>query len=168
MSLFSAHSRSLPRTAVHFSSKSDEWATPPEFFAEADAEFGFTLDVCALPSNAKCPTYFTPEQDGLKQTWTGTCWMNPPYGRVIRHWVKKAYESAQAGATVVCLIPARTDTRWWHAYVTRASEVRYIQGRLKFGESATGAPFPSALVVFRPPRKPGQKPAPKADQLFLF
>lgn len=140
-----------PALAVHFSSRTDLWATPLHFFAELHREFGFTLDVCALPENAKCTRYFTPEQDGLKQRWTGICWMNPPYGRRIGEWVRKAYESSREGATVVCLLPARTDTRWWHEYVKKG-EVRFVRGRLRFGEAATSAPFPSAVVVFRPPR----------------
>lgn len=135
---------------VHFSSQTDVWATPDDLFAELHAEFGFTLDVCALPSNAKCECYFTPEQDGLSQEWTGVCWMNPPYGRHIGEWIGKALNSSQSGATVVCLIPARTDTRWWHDLVTKASEVRFIKGRIHFGNAATPAPFPSAVVIFRP------------------
>lgn len=135
---------------VHFSSQTDLWATPEDLFQELDREFGFTLDVCALPSNAKCPSYFTPEQDGLVQTWSGVCWMNPPYGRHIGKWLQRAFENSQQGAVVVCLIPARTDTKWWHDFVTKASEVRFVKGRLHFGGSVTPAPFPSAIVVFRP------------------
>ena len=130
------------------SSATDLWATPQDFFDKLDAEFNFELDVCALPENAKCEKYFTPEQDGLAQQWTGTCWMNPPYGRQIGAWVKKAYEASLHGATVVCLLPARTDTAWWHDFVMRG-EVRFIRGRLKFGGSKNSAPFPSAVVVFR-------------------
>lgn len=144
-----------PRTntavSVHFSSKTDMWATPPDIFAKLDAEFGFTIDVCATPDNAKCRRYFTPQVDGLKQDWRGVCWMNPPYGRQIKKWIQKAYISSLQGATIVCLIPARTDTYWWHTYVRRADEVRFIRGRLKFGDSRNSAPFPSAIAVFRPP-----------------
>lgn len=135
---------------VLFSSEKCEWATPPDFFAALNAEFGFTLDVCALPENAKCDQYFTPEQDGLKQPWTGCCWMNPPYGRTIGRWMDKAWEESQRGATIVCLVPARTDTQWWHRCATRG-EVRFVPGRLKFGNSKNSAPFPSAIVIFRPP-----------------
>lgn len=138
------------RSSVHFSSKTDLWATPQQFFDGIDSEFGFTLDVCALPENAKCDRYFTPEQDGLRQRWHGVCWMNPPYGREIGLWLRKAFESSRAGATVVCLVPARTDTAWWHTWVIKADEVRFIRGRLKFGSSPNSAPFPSAVVVFRP------------------
>jgi phage N-6-adenine-methyltransferase len=136
--------------SVHFSSKTDLWATPPEFFARLDAEFHFETDVCALPENAKCRRYFTPSVDGLKQKWEGVVYSNPPYGRRLPKWVKKAYESALLGATVVCLLPARTDTAWWHDYVMKASEIRLIRGRLKFGGAKNSAPFPSAVVVFRP------------------
>ncbi|HFU7080328.1 TPA: DNA N-6-adenine-methyltransferase [Bacillus cereus] len=132
---------------VHFSSKTDLWATPQYFFDELHKEFDFELDVCALEDNAKCEKYFTPEMDGLKQEWNGTCWMNPPYGRGIGKWVQKAYESSLTGSTVVCLLPARTDTRWWHDYCMKG-EIRLVKGRLKFGESKDNAPFPNAVVIF--------------------
>ena len=136
-------------TDLMFSSNTDLWATLQNFFDALHVEFNFETDVCALESNAKCTKYFTPEVNGLLQKWEGTCWMNPPYGRGIGAWIKKAYESAQQGATVVCLLPARTDTRWWHDYCIKG-EVRFIKGRLKFGGHANAAPFPSAVVVFRP------------------
>lgn len=139
--------------AVHFSSKTSDWETPQDFFDLLNSEFHFELDVCAKPENAKCPRYFTPEEDGLKQKWTGVCWMNPPYGREIGRWVKKAYDSAHGGATVVCLLPARTDTSWWHDYCMKADEIRFIRGRLKFGGAKHPAPFPSAVVIFRPKRE---------------
>lgn len=139
--------------SVHFSSKTGLWETPADFFNTANEEFHFTLDVCALPENAKCRNFFTREEDGLQQKWEGVCWMNPPYGREIGKWVKKAAESAQEGATVACLLPARTDTRWWHDYVIPYAEVRFLRGRLKFGGSKNSAPFPSALVIFRPTKK---------------
>ena len=153
---------------MHFSSKTDLWATPPEFFAKLDEEFGFDIDVCALPENAKCQKYFTPAEDGLAQEWRGVCYMNPPYGREIGKWVRKAFESARAGATVVCLVPARTDTSWWHDYVTNASEVRFVRGRLKFGAATNSAPFPSAVVVFRPPAMPSPRRARRGHQSSLF
>ena len=131
------------------SSLTDEWATPQALFDELNAEFGFELDVCADDWNHKCERYFTKETDGLAQEWTGTCWMNPPYGREIGKWMKKAVESAEAGATVVCLVPARTDTAWWHDYAAKGT-VRFIRGRLKFGDGQNSAPFPSALVVLKP------------------
>jgi len=134
---------------VHFSSATDLWATPQEFFDRLDAVHGFTLDACANSENAKCDRYFTKEQDGLAQSWGGVVWMNPPYGREIGRWMRKAYEASQQGATVVCLVPARTDTRWWHDYAIKGS-IEFIRGRLKFGGHKTNAPFPSAVVIFRP------------------
>jgi phage N-6-adenine-methyltransferase len=134
---------------VHFSSKTDVWETPAELFARLDAEFNFTLDVCALPENAKVHKFYTPQQNGLRQRWSGRCWMNPPYGRTIGLWMRKAWEESQRGVTVVCLVPARTDTAWWHDFAVRG-EVRFIRGRLKFSNSKSSAPFPSAIVVFRP------------------
>ena len=134
---------------VHFSSKTVEWATPNNFFEKLKLEFMFTTDVCAVSENAKCDHFYSPSQDGLKQDWEGVCWMNPPYGREIAKWIKKAFESSKAGATVVCLIPARTDTSYWHEFVMKG-EVRFIRGRLKFGNSKNSAPFPSALVIFKP------------------
>lgn len=135
--------------AVWASSASDEWATPQDFFDRLNDEFSFTVDVCALPHSAKCANYYTPEIDGLAQEWRGTCWMNPPYGRVIGQWMRKAYEASLSGATVVCLVPARTDTAWWHDFAMRG-EIRYVRGRLKFGAAKNSAPFPCAVVVFRP------------------
>ena len=148
-----------PESAVHFlciGTETPEWATPQGLFDELDKEFGFTLDVCALPENAKCDRYFTPEIDGLSQDWTGTCWMNPPYGKVISHWIRKAYESCQTQEAdcVVCLLPVRTDTRWFHELIYPAqkcgqAEIRFIKGRLKFGGAKSAAPFPNMLVIYR-------------------
>ena len=133
-----------------FSSNTDLWSTPKDFYDKLNKVFRFGLDVCALPENAKCQNYFTPDINGLDQEWNGVCWMNPPYGREISAWVEKAYRSAKKnGATVVCLLPARVDTRWWHDYCAKG-EVTFIKGRLKFGGSANSAPFPNAIVVFRP------------------
>ena len=129
--------------------KSDEWETPAEFFSALDREFHFSTDVAALPDNAKCAHFYAPGQNGLKQPWQGVCWMNPPYGPALRQWVKKAFQSAQAGATIVCLLPARTDTYWWHEYVLPHAEIRYLRGRLTFN-GAGRATFPSVIVVFRP------------------
>lgn len=134
---------------VHFSSASDMWSTPQDLFDRLNAVFGFTLDVCATAENTKCKRFYGPYQDGLQQVWEGVCWMNPPYGRTIRRWMQKAYESSARGATVVCLIPARTDTAWWHDYAMRG-EIEFLRGRLKFGGHKNSAPFPSAIVVFRP------------------
>lgn len=134
---------------VHFSSKTDLWYTPQAFFDDLNKEFCFELDVCATTDNAKCSRFFTESDDGLQQKWSGVVWMNPPYGRTIGRWMQKAYESSLGGATVVCLVPSRTDTAWWHDYATKG-EIRFIRGRLKFGGQKNSAPFPSAVVVFRP------------------
>lgn len=133
-------------TDVMFSSKTDMWSTPQDFFDILNAEFGFTCDVCATKENAKCEYYFTPEQDGLNQEWTGVCWCNPPYGREIGKWVQKAAESK---CIVVMLLPARTDTRWFHDWIYERAEVRFLRGRLKFGGCQNAAPFPSMVVIFR-------------------
>jgi phage N-6-adenine-methyltransferase len=134
-----------------FSSDRKDWETPLELFRMLDTEFGFELDVCALPTNAKCAAFFSPQVDGLRQQWRGVCWMNPPYGSAIGDWMAKAYISSLQGATVVCLVPARTDTRWWHDFAMRG-EIRFLQGRLNFGGGQNSAPFPSAVVIFRPKR----------------
>lgn len=133
---------------VHFSSKTNEWATPQDLFNSLNEEFGFTLDPCATPANAKCPKFFTIQEDGLSRDWDGVVFMNPPYGREIGKWVQKAFESSLNGATVVCLVPSRTDTKWWHEYAMKG-EIRFLKGRLRFGEGTANAPFPSAVVVFR-------------------
>lgn len=128
----------------------DQWETPQGLFNFLDAVFDFELDVCALPENAKCRRYFTPDQDGLAQEWRGRIWMNPPYGPGIEHWVRKAHQTAQAGrGLVVCLLPAKTDTAWWHAHVSQAS-VFFFRGRLKFNNAKHNAPFGSALAIFWP------------------
>lgn len=135
---------------VMFSSKTDLWETPKDFFDKLDAEFRFNLDVCALPENAKCAAFYSPDVDGLSQPWYGRCWCNPPYGRQVGRWVAKAAQSAAEGATVVMLLPARTDTAWFHDYIYGRAEVRFVRGRLKFGGSRNSAPFPSMVVIFRP------------------
>jgi phage N-6-adenine-methyltransferase len=138
-----------------FSSASDNWATPRPVFAALNDEFAFELDACASAANSTCRRFYSVEDDGLAQEWAGVVWVNPPYGRGIGAWLKKAADSAAAGATVVCLIPARTDTTWWHDQVlARAAEVRFVRGRLSFGNGSAPAPFPSAIVVFRPERRP--------------
>jgi|SRR6185312_14472580 len=132
---------------VHYSSATDDWATPQDLFDELNIEFSFDIDVCALPTSAKCKRFFSPQDDGLSKAWTGNCWMNPPYGDVIGDWVAKAKKSAEAGACVVCLVPARVDTNWWWDNC-RFGEIRFLRGRLKFGNSPNSAPFPSAVVIF--------------------
>ena len=135
-----------------FSSATDNWSTPQDFFDKLNDEFHFTLDVCADENNHKCEHYYTKEIDGLSRPWIGTVWCNPPYGRKIGEWVRRAYLSSQIGsATVVMLLPARTDTRWFHDYIYNKSntEIRFIKGRLKFGGCKNSAPFPSMVVIFR-------------------
>lgn len=129
-----------------FSSKTDMWSTPQKTFDDLNCEFNFDVDVCATRENSKCEVFYSPEDDGLSIPWSGVCWMNPPYGRDIKNWVKKAYES---DATVVCLLPSRTDTSWWHDYCMKSDDIRFIRGRLKFGGSKNSAPFPSVVVVFK-------------------
>lgn len=134
--------------AVMYSSKTDLWETPQDLFDELDNVFHFDLDVCALPENAKCDRYYTPEANGLVQVWEGVCWCNPPYGRQVKHWVRKVLISSINGATVVMLLPARTDTNWFHDYVLGHAEVRFLRGRLRFS-GKDRAPFPSMIVVFK-------------------
>ena len=135
-----------------FSSKTDLWETPQDLFDKLNNEFQFTLDVCATPENAKCDNFYTKEQDGLKYPWKGAVWCNPPYGRGIGQWVRRALFASVSGSTVVMLLPARTDTKWFHDYIYKRNnvEIRFIRGRLKFGGSKNSAPFPSMVVVFMP------------------
>lgn len=147
---------------VHFSSKSNEWHTPDWLYKQLDDEFHFDLDAASTDENAKCPKHFTEKDDALGQDWAAagkTVWLNPPYGRLIGKFVKKAYEESLKGLIVVLLIPARPDTKWWHAYCAKG-EVRFVKGRLKFVNPTfptyredgnfklSPAPFPSAIVVF--------------------
>lgn len=129
-----------------FTSTTDMWATPQKFFDELNKEFNFTLDPCAIPENAKCEKYYTPEDDGLTKDWNNeTVFCNPPYGREIGKWVQKCYETK---GLVVALLPARTDTRWFHDFIYGKAEIRFIKGRLKFGGAKWNAPFPNMIVVF--------------------
>jgi phage N-6-adenine-methyltransferase len=140
------------KLSVFFLSKSDTWGTPPALFDEWNDKFHFTLDACALPENAKCARYFTPDQNGLQQDWGHeVVWLNPPYGRQIGAWMQKAYESSKAGATVVCLVPSKTGPRWWHQYVLPYAEIHSLEGRIKFVGAPYNAPFDSAIVIFQPP-----------------
>ena len=140
-------------TEVMFSSKAMDWATPQKFFDQLDSEFHFTLDPCADETNHKWSRYFTAAEDGLKQSWGGqTVFCNPPYGKAIKDWVKKCSEEAkQPNTTVVLLIPARTDTAYFHDYIYQKPnvEIRFIRGRLKFGDGKNSAPFPSMIAIFR-------------------
>lgn len=132
-----------------YSSVSIEWETPQWLFDALDARFHFTIDVCATTENAKVPAHFNEGIDGLSQIWAGhRCWMNPPYGREIVNWVAKARSEAERGALVVGLLPARTDARWWQGHVQGHADVRFLAGRLKFGNAKSSAPFPSAIAVW--------------------
>lgn len=135
---------------VLFSSKNMEWETPHDLYDRLNEEFAFTCDVAVSHCNHKHQHYFTAEIDGLRQPWQGVCWCNPPYGRNIGKWLKKAHVEAQNGVTTVMLIPARTDTKWFHEYIYGRYKIRFIKGRLKFNGSKDGAPFPSMIVIFAP------------------
>jgi phage N-6-adenine-methyltransferase len=142
---------------THFSSATPEWGTPQDFFDALDKEFGgFLLDVCATDDNAKCKKYYTVNSDGLAQAWSKRNWMNPPYGRTITAWIKRADDEAEKGNTTVALLPARTDTKYFHTHIYGKHEIRFVRGRLKFEGAQVGsgaAPFPSMVVIFRPPTK---------------
>lgn len=131
-----------------FSSASEDWETPQSLFDQLNEKYHFTLDVCASHENKKCERYFSKDQDGLKQAWSGVCWCKPPYGRKIAEWIEKAVKS---NATVVMLLPARTDTKWFHEWVLPYGEITFLRGRLKFNEKTNKnpAPFPSMIVVFK-------------------
>lgn len=137
---------------ITFSHEKDAWETPQDFFDRLNNIFGFDLDVCASEENHKCEMYFTKEQNGLAQDWSGhKCWCNPPYGRGIEHWVEKAAETVKDNKTVVvCLLPARTDTKWFHTYVlnNERAHVKFVRGRMRFSGSKQRATFPSMIVVF--------------------
>ena len=133
---------------VHYSSNSDEWETPQDLFDVLNFMFHFSLDVAASDKNHKCKEYFTKEDDGLSKEWRGRVWCNPPYGREIGKWVKKCYE--YDGLSVM-LIPARTDTKWFHKYIYNnpRADITFLRGRLHFNNSKNAAPFPSMIVVFK-------------------
>jgi phage N-6-adenine-methyltransferase len=134
-----------------FSSESNEWATPMDFYNKLNNLYGpYNLDPCSTPQNAKCQYHFTVEDDGLTQDWSGrNVFMNPPYGKEIGKWIAKAYEeSRKQNTTVTCLIPSRTDTKYWHDYCMKADKVLFVKGRLKFGSAKNAAPFPSAVIIF--------------------
>lgn len=147
------------KNAVLFSSASDLWGTPPEVFAMLDDVYDFQLDAASTHANALCRRHFTAQDDGLSRDWHPhrRVWLNPPYGKTIGHWMRKAYEESQKGCLVVCLVPARVDTRWWHDWVRDKAHVRFFKGRLRYrnytdgsGARSGGAPFPSALVTYEP------------------
>lgn len=157
-------------TTVMFSNASDEWTTPQDVFDALHQEFHFEWDCAATSGTTKLPHYFGPDhavepwRDALLRKWLGVCWLNPPYSRCREFIAKAAADSRAFGTTVVCLVPSRTDTRWWHDYVWDADrhrprpgvEVRFIKGRLKFGHATAGAPFPSVVIVFRPREAAGR------------
>lgn len=137
-------------TDLMFSSNSNEWSTPQEFFNKLNNEFNFNLDPACTYENAKCENYFTIKENGLIQSWKNyRVFCNPPYGKELKQWVKKAYEERNNAELIVLLIPARTDTSYFHDYIYNKSEIRFIRGRLKFGNCKNSAPFPSMLVIFR-------------------
>jgi site-specific DNA-methyltransferase (adenine-specific) len=145
--------KSRLNTSLMFSSKDGTWTTPPDFFAHLNRLFGpFTLDAAASRENACCPKFLDKKIDALSVNWPGVVYLNPPYGREIGLWIEKARWEAHAYAgratRVVCLVPARTDTKWWHEHIVLANMVLFLRGRLKFGGAATSAPFPSAVAVF--------------------
>ena len=133
-----------------YSSTTPEWETPQAFYDTLNAEFHFTLDPCCTHDNAKCEKHYTAAEDGLSRPWVGErVFCNPPYGREMPKWIKKCEKEAAGGATVVMLIPARTDTKAFHEHIYGKAEIRFVRGRLKFGGSKNCAPFPSMIVVFR-------------------
>jgi len=134
------------------------WETPESLFKKIDREFNFNLDVCATKESAKCPRYFTPADDGLSQEWSERCWMNPPYGKGIGEWMAKAYMHSQSGGTVVALVPTRTNPPWWHEWVMKADEIRFIKKKGSFVGTKIGVAFTGhALVVFRPNPAPSPR-----------
>ena len=150
-----AHRAGLKKKQIRLKRQGD-YSTPPDLFEKYDRLYHFTLDVCATPDNAKCPHYFTPEQDGLQQPWHGTCWMNPPYHQAeIPKWIRKAYEESQRGAVVVALLPARTGSAWFHEVVLPHAQVTFLRGRIKFAGMTTNAMEDSMIAVFGVPVPPG-------------
>lgn len=142
-----------------FDSTRQDWTTPDEMYQELHSEFGFTLDAAADASNTKCPFFFSKEDDALSQDWgQHTVWLNPPYGdgkgNKLKDWVTKAHHASLSGATVVMLIPSRTNTIWFHDVCLAKGEVRFIKGRPKFGDATHGLPQPLCLAIFRPPGRP--------------
>lgn len=136
---------------VMFSSDSIEWGTPQRLYNPLNNEFHFTLDPCATPENAKCAKFYTRDDDGLKQSWAGEIvFVNPPYGKDIGLWIEKSYRESLCGATVVMLLPVRSDTKYFHDWILGKAEIRFIRGRLRFEGAPSSAPFPSMLAIYRP------------------
>lgn len=136
---------------VH-SSKKDDWGTPWAFFDRLDAEFDFEFDAAASPNNAKCDAFCCSGSLGMAWAGMGRTWCNPPYGRQIGDWIDKAIAEGMR-TVVVMLVPARTDTKWWARAVKSCQEVRFVKGRIKFEGAESGAPFPSAVLVWSPRTK---------------
>lgn len=139
----------MARLEKQFESATVEWATPQEIFTPLADEFCFTLDVAANSENAKCTNFLTIEQNGLASAWSGVCWCNPPYGRELSKWVRKAVWETWNGVTTVMLIPVRSNTAWWHDLCIPFGEIRFVKGRPKFGNADEGLPWPLAIIVFR-------------------
>ena len=143
---------------VHYSSKSREWKTPDYIFKPRQKKHNIVVDVCATADNTKCNVYFDKKTDGLKVDWsvvkefgkTASCWMNPPYGRSITKWIEKAQMETLNGVKTVALLPARTDTKWFHDYILGKHKIEFLKGRIKFDNAKSSAPFPSMIVVFEP------------------
>ena len=139
------------------SSKNMNWCTPQDFFNKLNEEFSFVLDAAATDKTAKCPLYYTPKTDGLLQSWDcgGAVFCNPPYGREIGKWVEKAYQESKKGTLIVLLIPARTDTKYFHDFIYHKAQIRFIRGRIRFtdeeGNASNPAPFPSMIVIYNYP-----------------
>lgn len=165
--------------SVHFSSEQSSWRTPRQLFDQLNAEFGFTVDVCASDENALLGRYWTEADEALLRSWAGErVWMNPPYGRQISRWIEKAWTEAPDADLIVALVPARTDTAWWHDYAMRADEIRFLRRRLTFGVvtpnggksrsiEGNNAPFPSCLLIWRSSIEPGRFPIEFGNDLSL-
>lgn len=145
-----------------FSTERDDWRTPRDLFSMLNDEFHFTLDAASTDENALCAQHFTEKENGLAQRWCGSVWLNPPYGKELPKWLKKASETKEGGV-VVCLVPARTETRWWHDYARKATEIRFFKGRLHFDDEKGAAPFGSALLIFDDRPSPWWRVLPQKD-----
>jgi site-specific DNA-methyltransferase (adenine-specific) len=128
-----------------------EWSTPKAFFEKWNSYFHFQLDACATARNTKCRRYYTRRDDGLKRPWNGRTWVNPPYDRQLWRWVKKGYETCRQGNLVVMLLPASTDSSWFHRWCKGKGEIEFVRGRLTFSKTGR-ASFASMIVIFRPRR----------------
>ena len=154
-----------------FSSGTGNWSTPIDLFKDLDNKYKFTVDVCADTSNYKVKRYYNEKQDGLSKSWQNeVVWCNPPYGREIKDWVRKAYDESSDNCTVVMLLPARVDTKWFHEYIYRNknAKINFLKGRLKFSSSASSAPFPSCIVIFEKNENKNLPGVPKGDIATFF